>query len=167
MHVAMLAGTVSTAMFVGSTLPMLTKALRTRDVSSYSRGNLVLATVGNAIYALYVFSLPPGPLWVLHLFHTLATGFMLVWHLRYADPRSQARDSGRWSRTTVGMHTTTGSTVRQASTADTVSATEAGATRRHTRTARTAATRVHTTNAASTMAISRVRSASLIDSSGS
>ena len=46
---ALLAGTVSTALFVTSYLPMLVKAFRTRDLSSYSRGNLVLANVGNAV----------------------------------------------------------------------------------------------------------------------
>ncbi|HRK45778.1 MAG TPA: hypothetical protein PK324_09150, partial [Nocardioides sp.] len=108
MDFAIMAGSLSTAVFVGSTLPMLTKALRTRDVSSYSRGNLVLATVGNGLYAFYVFSLPPGPLWVLHLFHTLATGFMLAWHLRYADLRSQERDSGRSSSASAPAQATMG-----------------------------------------------------------
>ena len=49
MDIAVLAGSVSTALFVGSYLPMLLKAFRTRDLDSYSRGNLVLATIGNAL----------------------------------------------------------------------------------------------------------------------
>ena len=110
MDMAVLAGSLSTAVFVGSTLPMLTKALRTRDVSSYSRGNLVLATVGNGLYAFYVFSLPPGPLWVLHLFHTLTTGVMLVWHLRYVERRSHARDSGRSNMANAPAHAASGTT---------------------------------------------------------
>ncbi len=81
-----LAGIVSTAMFASSTLPMLAKALRTRDLGSYSLGNLVLANAGNTVYAVYVFSLPAGPVWVLHLFNQLSTAFMLVWFLRYAVP---------------------------------------------------------------------------------
>jgi hypothetical protein len=40
---AMLAGSVSTVLFGVSTLPMLIKAARTKELSSYSRGNLVLA----------------------------------------------------------------------------------------------------------------------------
>ena len=72
--VVTLAGSVSTAVFVVSALPMLWKAGRTRDLSSYSIGNIALANVGNAIYAIYVFSLPPGPIWVLRLsWHCVGT----------------------------------------------------------------------------------------------
>ena len=71
---AVLAGTVSTALFVGSYLPMLVKAFRTRDLDSYSRGNLVLANVGNAVYSVYVVSLPLGPIWFLHSFYVLVHG---------------------------------------------------------------------------------------------
>jgi hypothetical protein len=84
---ALLAGTVSTALFVTSYLPMLVKAFRTRDLSSYSRGNLVLANVGNAVYTVYVASLPLGPIWFLHSFYVLATALMLVWHLRHTRAR--------------------------------------------------------------------------------
>ena len=42
MDIAVLTGSVSTALFVASYLPMLLKAFRTRDLDSYSRGNLVL-----------------------------------------------------------------------------------------------------------------------------
>jgi hypothetical protein len=87
MDVAVLAGTTSTAIFVGSSLPMLAKAARTRDLESYSRGQLVLANVGNLVNSLYVFSLPVGPIWLLHLFNLTCTLFMFVWHLRFA---------GRW-----------------------------------------------------------------------
>ncbi|KAA1399597.1 hypothetical protein [Aeromicrobium ginsengisoli] len=81
-----LAGIVSTAIFACSTLPMLTKALRTRDLASYSLGNLVLANAGNAVYSVYVLSLPVGPIWLLHAFNQLSTAFMLVWFLRFARP---------------------------------------------------------------------------------
>ena len=57
-----LAGTVSTIVFVGSVLPMLRKAFRTRELSSYSPGNIVLANVGNTVHSVYVFALPPGPI---------------------------------------------------------------------------------------------------------
>ncbi|MET3960272.1 hypothetical protein ABIE44_000206 [Marmoricola sp. OAE513] len=78
-----LAGIAATVIFASSTLPMLGKALRTRDLSSYSLGNLVLANVGNVVQSVYVFSLPAGPLWALHAFNQVSTAFMLVWFLRY------------------------------------------------------------------------------------
>ena len=90
MDIAVLAGSVSTALFVGSYLPMLLKAFRTRDLDSYSRGNLVLATIGNALYSVYVFSLPLGPIWFLHLFYVITTLLMLVWHVRHAAPATHA-----------------------------------------------------------------------------
>ena len=88
--VPVLAGMVSTVIFAASTLPMLVKAHRTRDLSSYSLGNMLLANLGNAVHSLYVFSLPAGPLWVLHSFYLLSTGLMLTWFLKYhaATPRT-------------------------------------------------------------------------------
>ena len=41
---ALMAGSVSTAVFVASTLPMLVKAGRTKNLASYSLGNILLAT---------------------------------------------------------------------------------------------------------------------------
>ncbi len=82
-EIPVLAGLASTALFVASTLPMLAKARRTRDLSSYSLGNLLLANTGNAIHSVYVFSLPPGPIWALHGFYLASTALMLVWFLRY------------------------------------------------------------------------------------
>ncbi len=81
--VALLAGTVSTFIFVGSYLPMLVKALRSKDLSSYSVWNLVLANVGNGVYSIYVFSLPAGPVWALHSFYVTATALMLAWWVRF------------------------------------------------------------------------------------
>ena len=78
----MLAGMVSTAIFAGSVLPMLHKALRTRELSSYSLGNIALANVGNAVHCVYVFDLPPGPIWVLHTFYVITSALMLYWFLR-------------------------------------------------------------------------------------
>ena len=82
--VAILAGTVSTVLFALSTLPMLIKAARTKDLASYSRGNMVLANIGNAVHSIYVFQLPAGPIWALHGFYLISSALMLFWHLRYA-----------------------------------------------------------------------------------
>ena len=78
-----LAGIIATMIFAGSTLPMLAKAIRTRDLGSYSLGNLAMANVGNVVQSVYVFSLPPGPLWALHSFNQGTTALMLLWFLRY------------------------------------------------------------------------------------
>jgi hypothetical protein len=95
--VPVLAGIASTAIFASSTMPMLGKALRTRELGSYSLGNLALANLGNAVHSLYVFSLAPGPLWALHAFNLASTAFMLFWYLRFElNPRR--RRSSRAAR---------------------------------------------------------------------
>jgi uncharacterized protein with PQ loop repeat len=93
MDIPVVAGGVATAVFAFSTLPMLAKAWRTKNVDSYSPGNIALANIGNLIYLVYVVHLPLGPVLVLHLFHTLTTALMLFWYVRYvvlrrADDRS-------------------------------------------------------------------------------
>lgn len=89
--IPVLAGMASTVIFASSTMPMLGKALRTRELGSYSLGNLGLANVGNAVHSVYVFSLAPGPLWALHSFYLASTAFMLVWYLRFEHlPRRQS-----------------------------------------------------------------------------
>ena len=75
--VALLAGMASTTLFVVSYLPMLRRAVRTRDLTSYSRPSLVLANVGNVVQAVYVVALPVGPIWFLHGFYLAASGLML------------------------------------------------------------------------------------------
>jgi hypothetical protein len=62
---------------------MVLKALRTKDLRSYSLSTLLLNNVGNVVHCVYVFSLPAGPIWLLHSFYLLTTGLMLVWYLRY------------------------------------------------------------------------------------
>ncbi len=74
----MIAGTVSTVVFAVSNLPMLRKALRTRDVSSYSLPSMAMINAANAVYSLYVFSLPIGPIWALHTFYLVSCAIMLV-----------------------------------------------------------------------------------------
>ena len=66
---------------------MLIKAGRTKDLASYSPLNIVLSNVGNLIYAVYVFNLPPGPIWAMHVFYLTATGLMLFWYLRHRTGR--------------------------------------------------------------------------------
>lgn len=80
---AVLAGSVSTMVFAGSVMPMLVKAVRTRDLASYSLGNLLLANIGNLVHAVYVYSLPAGPIWALHGFYLITTGFMLAMYVRH------------------------------------------------------------------------------------
>jgi hypothetical protein len=81
--VPILAGVLATAIFTASTLPMLAKARRTRDLRSYSLANIGLANVGNLVQSVYVLSLPPGPIWALHAFYVLTSALMLGWCLRY------------------------------------------------------------------------------------
>jgi hypothetical protein len=82
-NLPVVAGFISTFIFATSTLPMLLKAWRTRDLHSYSFGTIALANTGNLVHSVYVFSLPPGPIWVLHTFHLVTTGLMLCWFLRF------------------------------------------------------------------------------------
>ncbi|MEP6851967.1 MAG: hypothetical protein ABJA87_04830 [bacterium] len=89
MSLPMLAGIASTVLFVASTLPMLVKAHRSRDLTSYSLGNMALANLGNAVHSIYVFSLPPGPIWLLHTFYVFSTALMLAWYLRYGRQPAQ------------------------------------------------------------------------------
>lgn len=84
---AMLAGITSTVIFAAATLPMLRKALVTRDLDSYSPGNIGLANVGNVVHSVYVWQLPPGPIWVLHGFYVVTSALMLVWYVRFAVRR--------------------------------------------------------------------------------
>jgi uncharacterized protein with PQ loop repeat len=83
MNLPVVAGTISTVIFAVSTLPMLLKAYRTKDLKSYSPTNILMANLGNVIHSVYVFDLPPGPIWVLHTFYLITTALMLLWYLRY------------------------------------------------------------------------------------
>lgn len=82
------AGAVSTAIFVSSNVPMLFKAIRTKDLKSYSLGNLFLSNLGNLVHWVYVASLPFGPIWFLHGFYTLVTAVMLGWYFLYECDRN-------------------------------------------------------------------------------
>jgi uncharacterized protein with PQ loop repeat len=80
----LIAGSVSTVIFATSYMPMLFKAVRTKDLSSYSPTQLVLTNIGNVLYSAYVFNLPLGPIWALHSFYLVSTALMLAWYVRYA-----------------------------------------------------------------------------------
>ena len=84
--------------FAWSELPMLAKAHPTRDLASYSLGNLLLANVGNAVHSLYVFSLPVSPIWVLHGFYLATSWLMLIWWLRYRRVPRSTQTTPRGSR---------------------------------------------------------------------
>ena len=80
---SILAGFASSIIFISSNLPMLFKAFKTKDLSSYSPWHLALGTLGNTIYWLYVISLPLGPVWFLQAFFTMASASMFFCYLRY------------------------------------------------------------------------------------
>jgi len=92
--VAVVAGSISTALFVVSALPMLYKASRTKELGSYSLGYLVLANVGNGFYSIYVFSMPVGPIWALHSFYVVSSALMLFWYLHYEVGKRRRRSAG-------------------------------------------------------------------------
>ncbi|MGW4928911.1 hypothetical protein ACWEOH_07145 [Agromyces sp. NPDC004153] len=110
MDLAVFAGVVSTGLFAMSYLPMLVKAARTKDLSSYSLGNLAITNAGNLVHSVYVFALPFGPIWLLHGFYLVASALMLVWFLRY---RTTSR-GGRVRHDDVGQPGTSGVAVMKA-----------------------------------------------------
>ena len=63
---------------------MVVRAARTRDVSSYSRSHLFMTNAGNAVHTVYIASLPPGPVWLLHCMYSCVAAFMLAAHRRWA-----------------------------------------------------------------------------------
>jgi uncharacterized protein with PQ loop repeat len=92
MHeLALLAGSAAAATFMISQLPMLIKASRTKNLTSYSFANIGLANCGNLLYAVYVVNVPVGPVWAVHGFNLTTSGLMLFWYLRYGRrPRADA-----------------------------------------------------------------------------
>lgn len=82
-----IAGSISSLLFISGNIPMLVKAFKTKNLRSYSLSNIVLINVGNLVYWLYICNLPLGPIWLLHAFYTLAEVLMLMWYLRYEFPR--------------------------------------------------------------------------------
>ncbi len=98
MDFPIVAGIASTVLFALSNLPMVLKAARTRDLRSYSLGNLALINAANGVHSLYVFSLPVGPIWLLHGFYLVASAVMLAMFLRFhrhGGSSSQQHDQNR------------------------------------------------------------------------
>ncbi len=84
MHtIQLLAGSISCGIFISSNLPMLHKAFQTRDLKSYSLGQILLGNLGNGLYWIYLISLPFGPAWFIHGFFTLSSLLMLLGYLHY------------------------------------------------------------------------------------
>ena len=91
-NLPVIAGAISTMIFALSTLPMLRKAFQTKNLGSYSLSHILLSNVGNLVHAIYVFNLPPGPIWLLHSFYLITTALMLVWYVRYElQPKANRR----------------------------------------------------------------------------
>ena len=89
--IQLITGSVATAIFVSSNLPMLWKAVRTQDMASYSLAHIGLSNAGNAINWLYVVGLPFGPIWLLHAFNTIVAVTMLVCYWRFERHPRPAR----------------------------------------------------------------------------
>jgi hypothetical protein len=99
---------------------MLVKAHRTRDLASYSLGNLLLANVGNAVHSVYVFSLPAGPIWAAQLLPCdQRFDADLVAAVRVAPPQVYARHPQGWFARSSTTATT--STYRGTGSRDTLS----------------------------------------------
>ena len=77
--VQFVAGSIASLLFALGTVGMLVKAIRTKDLKSYSLTSLVITAAGNMIYWIYIASLPFGPIWLLHGFYTASTFLMLAW----------------------------------------------------------------------------------------
>ena len=82
-NVQLWAGLGSTLIFICSNLPMLLKAFGTRDMHSYSLGQIGMANAGNLLHWLYVAGLPVGPLWLLHGFNTAVSLVMLAFYFHF------------------------------------------------------------------------------------
>ncbi len=96
--VEMIAGFGSSMIFILSNFPMIAKAVRTRDLKSYSLSQILLANGGNWLYWLYVVGLPVGPIWFLHGFNTAVSLLMLSLYLMFetAYATAVAQRISRW-----------------------------------------------------------------------
>ncbi|WP_306739855.1 hypothetical protein [Arthrobacter sp. B0490] len=51
---------------------------------------MALSNLANVVHSVYVFSLPPGPIWMLHAFYGVASALMLIWYLRFSKTPREA-----------------------------------------------------------------------------
>ena len=114
MDTPLIAGTISTIIFATSLLPMLIKARRTRDLASYSLGNILLSNLGNLVHSVYVLSLPAGPIWALHGFYLVSMGLLLLWYLRFKCSTGAASARRTYSRAKAYRSTSSGMRDRRA-----------------------------------------------------
>jgi len=94
-NIQLLAGTVSSVIFALASVNMLLKVWRTKDMRSYSLGQIVMNNIGNLIYWLYICGLPFGPVWLLHGFFTITSLLMLAGYFMYRV--------GSWARKTATL----------------------------------------------------------------
>lgn len=87
------AGAISSMIFMFSNLPMVFKAIKTKDLNSYSLGHLGLSNLGNLIHWVYISSLPFGPIWFLHAFNTFVAALMLFCYFRFKLVEKSTRQS--------------------------------------------------------------------------
>jgi uncharacterized protein with PQ loop repeat len=83
LSVQVMAGFTSSMIFVVGNMPMLFKVIKTKDMRSYSLGQIIMGNIGNSVYWLYVRSLPVGPVWFLQAFFSSVSAIMLFSYLRY------------------------------------------------------------------------------------
>jgi uncharacterized protein with PQ loop repeat len=94
-QIQLVAGSIAGLIFAAASWNMLVKAWRTKDLRSYSLGQIVLNNVGNLFYWMYILSLPFGPIWLMHAFFTLASLVMLVWYFVYRTAPKTAQPTRR------------------------------------------------------------------------
>jgi hypothetical protein len=90
-QLSLFAGMISTIVFATSNIPMLVKAIRTKDLRSYSFTYIAMSNVGNGFHWVYIVGLPFGPIWFLHGFYTVASAMMLLWYVRFHRPSTAPR----------------------------------------------------------------------------
>ena len=89
-QIQMVAGSLAGLIFAAGSVDMPVKAWRTKDLRSYSLGQIVLNNIGNLFYWLYVISLPFGPIYFMHGFFTLVSLLMLIGYFAYRTaPQTQ------------------------------------------------------------------------------
>jgi hypothetical protein len=100
-NIQLISGSLAGFIFAGAHWNMIVKAWRTKDLRSYSLGQIILNNLGNGFYWLYVVGLPLGPIYFMHAFFTLASILMLIWYLLYGQADRPTRAS---TAATIRLH---------------------------------------------------------------